>query len=280
MGEKQCHSGGYLAAVIEVERVWKIFGERGDEAFQALNRGEIDETGIIADFDCFLGLADCSFSVERGEIFCIMGLSGSGKSTVIRHLNRLIEPTSGTVSLLGQNILQMDDRKLRQIRSQKIGMVFQHMALLPHLTVRENITFPLRIQGEAKAKRWEVSEKCLELVNLQGHGERSPVVLSGGMRQRVGLARALACDPEILLMDEPFSALDPLIRRQLQDEFIDLSKRLNKTTVFITHDLDEAMRVGHRIAVMRSGRIIQIGTPQEISSNPADDYVRKFVEGM
>ena len=267
-------------AAIEVEHVWKIFGKRADEALEALLRKEIDEMGIIADFDCFLGLADCSFTVERGEIFCIMGLSGSGKSTVIRHLNRLIEPTTGTIFILGQNILQANKQKLRQMRSKQIAMVFQHMALLPHLTVRENITFPLKLQRESKAHCWEVSEKCLGLVNLQGHGERLPVVLSGGMRQRVGLARALACDPEILLMDEPFSALDPLIRRQLQDEFIALSKKLNKTTVFITHDLDEAMRVGHRIAVMRSGRIVQIGTPQEIASNPTDDYVQKFVEGM
>ena len=269
-----------MAAVIEVEGLWKIFGDRGDEAFKALSQGKINNAGIMDEFDCFLGLADCSFAVERGEIFCIMGLSGSGKSTVIRHLNRLIEPTAGRISVLGQNILQLDDRKLRRMRSKQISMVFQHMALLPHLTVRENITFPLRLQWESKVNRWEVSEKCLELVNLQGHGERFPSVLSGGMRQRVGLARALACDPEILLMDEPFSALDPLIRRQLQDEFIDLSKRLNKTTVFITHDLDEAMRVGHRIAVMHSGRIVQIGTPQEISSNPSNEYVQRFVEGM
>ena len=269
-----------METVIKVENVWKIFGKQADEAFQALERKEIAEIDIVAEYNCFLGIADCSFDVQRGEIFCIMGLSGSGKSTVIRHLNRLVEPTAGRISILGQNILKSDEKSLRQMRAKKIAMVFQHMALLPHLTVRENVTFPLRLQRESKAHCWETSEKCLELVNLKGQGERFPAALSGGMRQRVGLARALACDPEILLMDEPFSALDPLIRRQLQDEFIDLSKRLGKTTVFITHDLDEAMRIGHRIAIMLNGRIVQIGTPQEIVSRPANSYVQEFVEGI
>ena len=247
---------------------------------EALQRNETTPVGVMSDYDCFVGVVDGSFEVRRGEIFCIMGLSGSGKSTVLRHINRLIQPTSGKITVLGQDILQMGHRELRQMRSRQIGMVFQHMALLPHLTARENISLPLYLRKESKACCWEVSQRCLELVNLQGHGERTPKELSGGMQQRVSLARALASDPEILLMDEPFSALDPLIRRQLQDEFIALSEELCKTTVFITHDLDEAIRIGHRIAIMCAGRIVQVGTPQEILSHPANDYVKKFVEGI
>ena len=247
---------------------------------EALQRGETTNLGVMADFNCFIGIADCSFEVYRGEIFCIMGLSGSGKSTVVRHLNRLIHPTSGKITILGRDLLAMGERELRQMRSQEMGMVFQSMALFPHLTARENISFPLQIRGESKLRCWEVSQECLELVGLVNHGERMPEALSGGMKQRVGLARALASDPEILLMDEPFSALDPLIRRQLQDEFMALSEKLQKTTIFITHDLDEAIRIGHRIAMMRGGRVVQIGTPQEILSHPADDYVREFVEGV
>ena len=234
----------------------------------------------MVDFHCFVGVGGCSFSVRRGEVFCVMGLSGSGKSTLIRHLNRLVEPSSGEIFILGQNILSLNKGELRQIRSHHIGMVFQDMALFPHINVRENVIFPLRIRGESVARSWEVSLKCLELVNLEDHGGRMPGELSGGMKQRVGLARALASDPEILLMDEPFSALDPLIRRQLQGEFVALSKKLQKTTVFITHDLDEAVRIGHRIAIMREGKIVQVGTPEEILSHPVDDYVREFVDGM
>ena len=266
--------------VIKLEGVWKIFGNRALEAMDAINRGRAKEFDIIADFDCFVGVADCSFSVQRGEIVCIMGLSGSGKSTIVRHINRLLDPTAGKITVLGKQILKMNERELRQMRSRHIGMVFQHMALLPHLTTRENVSFPLQIRGQSKASCWDVSEKCLKLVNLQGHASRMPSSLSGGMQQRVGLARALASDPQILLMDEPFSALDPLIRRQLQEEFMALSKKLRKTTVFITHDLDEAIRIGHRIIIMRGGRIVQVGTPQEILSHPCDDYVREFVEDI
>ena len=247
---------------------------------EALRQKEISEIGAITVYSCFVGIADCSFTVKRGEIFCVMGLSGSGKSTVIRHLNRLIEPTAGTITILGRDILSVNDLELRKMRSEHIGMVFQNMALLPHLTARENVALPLKIRRESKNRCWEVSQKCLELVNLQEHAERMPEALSGGMKQRVGLARALASDPEVLLMDEPFSALDPLIRRELQEEFMALSEKLQKTTVFITHDLDEAIRIGHRIAIMRNGRIIQIGTPREILFHPADDYVREFARGI
>jgi glycine betaine/proline transport system ATP-binding protein len=266
--------------VIILENVWKIFGDRADEAMKAIEERGLGKPEVLAEFACVVGIADCSFTVKRGEIFCVMGLSGSGKSTMVRHLNRLIEPTAGKISVLGQDMMALSGDKLREMRAMHLGMVFQHMALLPHRTVRDNVAFPLQVRGEPKSKRWEVSQRCLEMVNLDGYEDRFPRELSGGMQQRVGLARALASDPEVLLMDEPFSALDPLIRRQLQDQFMALSAELNKTTVFITHDLDEAIRIGNRIAIMKDGRIVQIGTPEDIVTKPADDYVRDFVEGI
>jgi len=266
--------------VIELDGVWKIFGDRAQEAMQAVEAEGLGKPEVLEKFGCVIGIADCSFKVERGEIFCVMGLSGSGKSTMVRHLNRLIEPTAGRISVLGRDMLSLKREALREMRATHIGMVFQHMALLPHRTVRDNVGFPLQVRGEPKSKRWEVSQRCLSMVNLDGYEDRFPRELSGGMQQRVGLARALASDPEVLLMDEPFSALDPLIRRQLQDQFMELSAQLNKTTVFITHDLDEAIRIGNRIAIMKDGRIVQIGTPEEIVTNPADEYVRDFVEGI
>ncbi|MEP3391441.1 MAG: betaine/proline/choline family ABC transporter ATP-binding protein [Litoreibacter sp.] len=266
--------------VIELDSVWKIFGANADTAMTAVQERGLSKSDVLSEFGCVVGIADCSFCVKRGEIFCIMGLSGSGKSTLVRHLNRLIEPTAGRISILGQDVLALDKAELRQIRSKNIGMVFQHMALLPHLTVRDNVAFPLQIRGEPKGIRWAISQTCLDRVNLTGYEDRFPSELSGGMQQRVGLARALASDPDVLLMDEPFSALDPLIRRQLQDQFMALSAELQKTTVFITHDLDEAIRIGHRIAIMKDGRIVQIGTPEEIVTQPADDYVRDFVDGI
>ena len=266
--------------VIKLEGVWKIFGERAEEAMEAVKRDNLTKPEVLEKFQCVVGIADCSFSVGKGEIFCIMGLSGSGKSTLVRHINRLIEPTAGSINLLGRDVMSLSDTDLREMRAKTIGMVFQHMALLPHRTVRDNVAFPLEIRGEPKFKRWEVSQKTLSLVNLDGYENRFPRELSGGMQQRVGLARALASDPRVLLMDEPFSALDPLIRRQLQDQFMELTKVLDKTTVFITHDLDEAIRIGTRIAIMKDGVIVQIGTPEDIVTNPADDYVRDFVEGI
>ena len=266
--------------VIELKNVWKIFGDQSIQAMQAIEARGLSKPQVLEEFSCVVGIADCSFTVQRGEIFCVMGLSGSGKSTMVRHLNRLIEPTAGSISVLGKDMLSLGGDALREMRAKHIGMVFQHMALLPHRTVLDNVGFPLQVRGEPKSRRWEVSQKCLDMVNLDGYENRFPRELSGGMQQRVGLARALASDPEVLLMDEPFSALDPLIRRQLQDQFMTLSAELNKTTVFITHDLDEAIRIGNRIAIMKDGRIVQIGTPEEIVTNPADDYVRDFVEGI
>jgi glycine betaine/proline transport system ATP-binding protein len=266
--------------VITLNGVWKIFGDNTNNAMAAIRERGLSKVEVLEEFNCVVGIADVSFEVERGEIFCVMGLSGSGKSTMVRHINRLIDPTAGDISVMGRDMLSLTDAQLREMRTSNIGMVFQHTALLPHRTVRDNVGFPLQVRGEPKSVRWDVSQKCLDRVNLTGFEDRFPRELSGGMQQRVGLARALASDPDVLLMDEPFSALDPLIRRQLQDQFMALSAELKKTTVFITHDLDEAIRIGDRIAIMKDGRIVQIGTPEEIVTRPADDYVREFVEGI
>lgn len=231
-------------------------------------------------FDCVVGVVDASFSVEEGEIFCIMGLSGSGKSTLIRHVNRLIEPTSGHVFIEGQDVNGLNARQLRELRASKIGMVFQNMALMPHRTVLDNVAFALEVRHVSKDERYAVARKALAAVDLEGWDKRYPDELSGGMQQRVGLSRAIAADPHILLMDEPFSALDPLIRRQLQDQFIQLAAEMKKTTLFITHDLDEAIRIGDRIAIMKDGELVQIGTPEAIVTEPVDDYVADFVAGI
>ena len=266
--------------VVIFDDVWKIFGGRDHEAMAAIKAEGLSKPEVLEKFGAVVGIAECSFEVAKGEIFCVMGLSGSGKSTMVRHLNRLIEPTAGAIRVLGRDMLALAEEELREMRAVHIGMVFQHMALFPHRTVRDNVAFPLQVRGESKARRWEVSQKYLHLVNLDGYEERFPRELSGGMQQRVGLARALASDPEVLLMDEPFSALDPLIRRQLQEQFMALSADMGKTTLFITHDLDEAIRIGNRIAIMKDGVIVQIGTPEQIVTNPIDDYVRDFVEGI
>ncbi len=266
--------------VIRLDDVWKIFGDRADEAMQAVKDEGLSKPEVLERYGCVIGVAKCTFEVSYGEIFCVMGLSGSGKSTMVRHLNRLLEPTSGQINVLGKDMMSLNETELRKMRAAHIGMVFQHMALFPHRTVRDNVAFPLQVQGEPKSRRWEESQRCLSMVNLDGYEDRYPRELSGGMQQRVGLARALASDPEVLLMDEPFSALDPLIRRQLQEQFMALSAELGKTTVFITHDLDEAIRIGNRIAIMKDGVIVQIGTPEEIVTNPIDDYVTDFVEGI
>ncbi len=246
---------------------------------EVLSKG-LSKSEVLEKFGCVVGVQDASFEVSQGEIFCIMGLSGSGKSTLVRHINRLIEPTSGTINVLGKDVGAMSDNELRQMRAERIGMVFQHMALMPHKSVRDNVAYPLQIRNIPKSRRWAISDHALGLVDLIGYEDRLPKELSGGMQQRVGIARALASDPEVLLMDEPFSALDPLIRMQLQDQFKGLVDELKKTTLFITHDLDEAIRIGHRIAIMKDGVIVQIGTPEEIVTQPADDYVREFVQGI
>ena len=264
---------------IEMAGVWKIFGTQSEAALADAKAGA-SKADILARHRCVVGIADASISVRPGEIFCIMGLSGSGKSTLVRHVNRLIEPTAGTIRVLGQDVRALSPASLRALRAERIGMVFQHMALLPHRSVQDNVAYPLELRGTSKAMRWSVSREKLELVGLTGYEDRFPKELSGGMQQRVGLARALAADPAILLMDEPFSALDPLIRRQLQDQFMALSRKLGKTTLFITHDLDEAIRLGSRIAIMKDGRIVQTGTPEQIVTQPADDYVRDFVQNI
>tara|TARA_B100001123_G_scaffold418230_1_gene521953 strand:- start:1170 stop:2231 length:1062 start_codon:yes stop_codon:yes gene_type:complete len=266
--------------LIECQSLWKIFGQKAKTAMQAVKERNLTKEQVHNEFDCIVGVQNATFSVDEGEIFCIMGLSGSGKSTLIRHINRLIEPTSGEIFIDGENINNLNQTELREIRSSKIGMVFQNMALLPHKNVRENVAFALELRGIDKKSRDKVANETLETVELSGWGDRYPDELSGGMQQRVGLARAIAANPQILLMDEPFSALDPLIRRQLQDQFIELSQIMHKTTIFITHDLDEAIRIGQRIAIMKDGMLVQIGEPEDIVTDPVDDYVAKFVSGI
>ncbi len=266
--------------IVKAEELWKIFGHQAQEALQAVQRENIDKAEVLTRFEAVVGVRNASFEVYEGEIFCIMGLSGSGKSTLVRHINRLIEPTAGRVFIRGEDVGALSAEELRLLRAKRIGMVFQNMALLPHRTVRDNIAFALELRGIDAYTRNQVADQVIDTVHLQGYGDRMPSELSGGMQQRVGLARALAADPEILLMDEPFSALDPLIRRGLQNEFLELSNNLKKTTLFITHDLDEAIRMGTRISIMKDGEIVQIGTPEEIVTRPADDYVADFVKGI
>ncbi len=268
------------AAPIVVNNVWKIFGDRSEEAFKAIKESGLSKAEVLSEFGCVVGVADASFEINEGEIFCIMGLSGSGKSTLVRHINRLLEPTAGEIFVEGANVMEMDSDALRDLRNQKIAMVFQNFGLMPHRTVRDNVAMPLEIRGASKRQRWSEADRVLSLVNLTGWEHKYAHELSGGMQQRVGLARALASNPSILLMDEPFSALDPLIRRQLQDQFMELSQRLKKTTIFITHDLDEAIRIGNRIAIMKDGVIVQTGVPEDIVMNPVDDYVADFVAGI
>jgi len=266
--------------VIECKKVWKVFGEQTNKAVEAVRDEGLGKVEVLERFQNVVAVADVSFEVSQGEIFCIMGLSGSGKSTLLRLINRLIEPTSGHILINGQDIGNLDVRSLRTLRSKTIGMVFQNAALLPHRTVRDNVAFALELRKVSKPERDIVAEEMLDLVRLNGWEDRMPSELSGGMQQRVGLARALAADPDILLMDEPFSALDPLIRRQLQGQFLEVSSVMKKTTVFITHDLDEAIRLGNRIAIMKDGTLVQIGTPEEIVTKPIDGYVTEFVKGI
>lgn len=266
--------------LLDCRSVWKIFGKQAPAAMKAVVERGLGKREVLQEFSCVVGVSDATLQVRRGEIFCIMGLSGSGKSTLIRMLNRLIDPTSGEIFIKGKALSQLGAAELRQMRAKHIAMVFQSVALLPNRTVLENAAFGLEVQGVAKAERNRAAEASLRKVGLGDWMGRFPRELSGGMQQRVGLARALTSDPEIILMDEPFSALDPLIRRQLQDEFRQLTKDLGKSAVFITHDLDEAIRIGDRIAIMKDGVIIQVGTAEEIILNPADAYVAEFVAGI
>ncbi|NLK52068.1 MAG: betaine/proline/choline family ABC transporter ATP-binding protein [Syntrophomonadaceae bacterium] len=260
--------------VVEVKHLCKIFGSPGrglkvdspDLLEQAENNGAI------------CAVRNVSFRVNHGEVFVIMGLSGSGKSTLIRCLSRLVEPTCGQVMIDGEEVTNMDEKQLTQFRRTKVAMVFQHYGLLPHRTVLENVTFGLKLRGMKVAEREEAARQAIQLVGLAGWEKQYPAGLSGGMQQRVGIARALVQDANILLMDEPFSGLDPLIRREMQDELIRLQEELRKTILFVTHDLNEALYLGDRMAVMREGAFVQVGSPQEVLQHPADDYVRRFVQ--
>lgn len=265
---------------IEISGVWKIFGAREKEALADVRANGISKKQVLDKYNCVVGVADATLDIRPGEIFCVMGLSGSGKSTLVRHINRLLEPSAGSINVNGQDIMSMEPDALRKYRNEHIAMVFQNFALMPHRSVLDNVALPLEIRGVNKNQRMAAAKSAIDMVDLTAWGNKFAHELSGGMQQRVGLARALAADPEILLMDEPFSALDPLIRRQLQDEFMKLAAQMKKTTVFITHDLDEAVRIGDRIAIMRDGMVIQIGTPEDIVMNPVDDYVSDFVAGI
>lgn len=264
---------------IEVNHVYKIFGTReaGQRALELL-RGGATKAEVLEKTRCNVGLNDVSLSIGSGQIFVIMGLSGSGKSTLVRHFNRLIEPTVGEILIDGKDVIKLSEGGLRELRRYGVSMVFQSFGLLPHQTVLSNAAYALVTRGEKKAVAHEKAREWLGKVGLAGYANHYPDELSGGMRQRVGLARALAADTDVLLMDEAFSALDPLIRTEMQDQLLELQKTLKKTIVFITHDLDEALRIGNQIAILRDGRLIQCGTPDDILHRPADDYVRRFVE--
>lgn len=262
-----------------VKNLYKVFGPNPRRGLELIKKG-LDKEEILRETGLTVGVNDANFSVEQGEVFVIMGLSGSGKSTLVRCLNRLIEPTQGKIVLDGQDILKLKARELREVRRKKMSMVFQNFGLLPNRTVLANTEYGLEVQGIEASSRREKAAEALELVGLGGYEDSYPNQLSGGMKQRVGLARALANDPEILLMDEAFSALDPLIRTDMQDELLELQARMHKTIIFITHDLDEALKLGDRIMLMKNGRTVQTGTAEEILTHPADDYVRRFVQGV
>ncbi|XOT94807.1 quaternary amine ABC transporter ATP-binding protein, partial [Alcaligenes pakistanensis] len=264
---------------IEVRNIYKIFGSQPERWLEEARNG-VRKDELLAKSGHTLGLRDISLSIEHGSIYVIMGLSGSGKSTLIRHFNRLIEPTAGQILVDDVDVMSLGGKALMQFRQQKISMVFQRFGLFPHRTVLENAAYGLQVQGMGRAAREEKATYWLEQVGLQGFEKQYPHQLSGGMQQRVGLARALATDADILLMDEAFSALDPLIRREMQDQLLELQARLNKTIVFITHDLDEALRLGNRIAILKDGELIQEGSPEDILLSPASDYVQAFLQDV
>ncbi|MGO1297005.1 MAG: glycine betaine/L-proline ABC transporter ATP-binding protein ProV [Vibrio sp.] len=268
-----------MSTMLEVKNLYKVFGDSPEEAFPLLEKG-LDKDQIFEQTGLTVGVKDVSLTINEGEIFVIMGLSGSGKSTLVRLLNRLIEPTKGEVLLHDKDIAKMSDEELREVRRKKISMVFQNFALMPHMTVIENTAFGLELDGIPEHTRLPIARRALARVGLEANSDSFPDELSGGMKQRVGLARALTNDPDILLMDEAFSALDPLIRTEMQDELIRLQNDDQRTIVFISHDLDEAMRIGDRIAIMQDGVVVQVGTPDEILHNPANDYVESFFRGV
>lgn len=265
--------------LIRASGVWKIFGPRADRIIGTPD-ADLPRSELRAKTGCVAAVRDVSFEVWPGEVFVVMGLSGSGKSTLVRTLIRLIEPTAGEVSIAGRNVTAAEAAELRELRRHDVSMIFQHFGLLAHRRVVENVAFGLEIQGVSKAERLERARRVLGLVGLEDVGDAFPDQLSGGMQQRVGVARAFAADPKVMLYDEPFSALDPLIRRDMQDEVMRLQVETGKTMVFITHDLPEALRLGDRIAIMRDGAIVQLGTPEELVGSPADDYVANFVRDI
>jgi len=264
---------------IKVNELSLIFGGKKNQAFQLMEKG-LDKNEILKKTGCTVAVNKASFEIHEGEIFVIMGLSGSGKSTLLRCFNRLINPTRGNIILHGEDVAKVSKDRLLEIRRKSMSMVFQHFGLLPHRTVISNVGFGLELQGAPQEERDQKAMEAIKTVGLEGYEDMMTGELSGGMQQRVGLARALANNPEILLMDEAFSALDPLIRSNMQDELIDIQRKLEKTILFITHDLDEALKLGDRIAIMKDGMIVQIGTPEEILTEPADDYVKAFVENV
>jgi glycine betaine/proline transport system ATP-binding protein len=264
---------------VSCREVWKVYGPKAESIVgspdASLPRAELlEKTGCVA------AVRDVSFDVSPGEVFVVMGLSGSGKSTLVRMLNRLLDPTAGHVLIDGEDVVDLDDERLRELRRRKISMVFQHFGLFPHRLIVDNVAFGLEVQGVEKEERTTRANEVLEVVGLGGWGNSYPDELSGGMQQRVGLARALATDPQIMLFDEPFSALDPLIRRDMQDEVVKLQRELKKTMIFITHDLMEALKLGNRIAIMKDGAFVQVGTPEEVVAHPADSYVADFIRDV
>ncbi|MGW3725919.1 quaternary amine ABC transporter ATP-binding protein [Streptomyces sp. NPDC000851] len=267
-------------SVFSVDGLWKVFGPKADRVPADPELAALPAADLRTRTGCTAAVRDVSFDVRKGEVFVVMGLSGSGKSTLVRCLTRLIEPTAGTIAIDGEDVRAMDKARLRELRRHRAAMVFQHFGLLPHRTVLDNVAYGLEIQGVGRAERRAKAAEVVAKVGLEGMEQRRPGQLSGGQQQRVGLARALAVDPEVLLFDEPFSALDPLIRREMQEEVVRLHREEGRTMVFITHDLSEALKLGDRIALMRDGRIVQLGTPEEIVGSPADDYVREFVRDV
>ncbi len=266
-------------AVIKVEGLYKVFGKNPQQAMSRIKAGESKDM-ILAETGHTLGLKDINLEIEQGEIFVIMGLSGSGKSTLIRHFNRLIDPSEGCIRIQGIDVMQLNAKQLQEFRRYKMSMVFQGFGLMPHRTVLENVAYGLKVQGMKKQQRTTQAQQWLETVGLNGYEQQYPSQLSGGQQQRVGLARALCTDTEILLMDEAFSALDPLIRSEMQDQLIELQQALHKTIIFITHDLDEALRLGDKIAILKDGEVVQQGRPDEILLHPANDYVEAFVKDV
>ncbi|KFI11800.1 ABC transporter ATPase [Vibrio coralliilyticus] len=265
--------------LIEISGLYKVFGRKPQSVMERVKAGESKDK-VLADTGHTVGLKDINLQINKGEIFVIMGLSGSGKSTLIRHFNRLIDPTEGQILVEGTDVMKLNQKELEEFRRHKMSMVFQRFGLLPHRTVVENVSYGLEVQGIEKSQRRAKAEQWLDTVGLKGYENQYPAQLSGGQQQRVGLARALCTDAEILLMDEAFSALDPLIRSEMQDQLIELQEKLHKTIVFITHDLDEALRLGDRIAILKDGLLVQQGTPDEILLHPADDYVEAFVKDV